>query len=336
MKKGLVPKVSVCVIVYNHSNYILECLKSIAAQRCSFPFDVVIRDDASPDGSGDIIADFISENQLSNFALYRAEKNEGMMHNFLNTLQWCNADLIAICEGDDYWTDDLKLEKQFTLMDTYPGCAISIHPCYLHKSAIDKHIVGYFKGSEIKQFGAKDILENPGQFAPSASYMFRKEVVETLPSWFRSAPIGDFFIELFSLKLGYGLYLPEVMSAYRVFSQGSWTDEITKDRTGKKGVNTYRRLKIYLRKTTHLFLNHKECFNKRLGYLNYAIARQYIKRGDYKNFALYLNKAGNGICSMGFRVKVIYFLRNWKLLILALYKTKRFLSYVKNVFRTLL
>ena len=78
------PKVTVCVIVYNQAQYILDCLHSIAAQKLSFSYDVVIRDDASTDGSPSIIADFISKNNLDNFILYSVKKNEGMMQNFLN------------------------------------------------------------------------------------------------------------------------------------------------------------------------------------------------------------------------------------------------------------
>lgn len=224
MKEELVPKVSVCVIVYNHSSYILECLKSIAAQQCSFPFEVVIRDDASQDGSGNIIADYISKNQLCNFTLYRVEKNEGMMLNISNALKLCRGDYIAFCEGDDYWTDDFKLEKQTSLMENNPDCALSMHPCYLHRSMFNKKNVGFFKGNQVKRFGISDVLKNAGQSSPSASYMIIRDIINILPPWFCSAPVADLFIEMYSLKLGFGLYMPDVMCAYRIVSQNSWSD----------------------------------------------------------------------------------------------------------------
>jgi glycosyltransferase involved in cell wall biosynthesis len=236
IKVKRMPKVSVCVIVYNQSNYILECLQSIIAQQCSFEFEVVIRDDASTDGSGDIIADYILKNRLSHFTLHRAEKNEGMMPNLSKAFQLCRGDYIAFCEADDYWTDDLKLEKQVSLMQNNPDCTFSVHPCYLHKTKNDKNSVGYFKGKEVNRFSPKEILTNTGQTSPSASYMLRSDVVDYLPSWFSSAPIGDFFIEMYSSNLGYGLYMPEVMCAYRVFSQGSWSDQMRRN-GGSKMIN---------------------------------------------------------------------------------------------------
>lgn len=332
MKDELIPKVSVCVIVYNHSSYILECLKSIAEQRCSFPFEVVIRDDASPDGSGDIIADFIAKNQLSNFTLYRAEKNEGMMLNFSNALQLCKGDFIAFCEGDDYWTDDLKLEKQTSLMENNPGCALSVHPCYHHKSTSNKKSVGYNKGSLVYRFYPDNVLETLGQFGPTASYMIRKDVKDGLPPWFSHAPIGDFFIEVYSLKFGFGLYMPDVMSAYRVISLGSWSNEMSKDPTGENGVRGYRLIKIYIKKALIDFPEYKEAFIKRVEFINFSIANQYMNGGNYTKFLKYTNKAGKSFCSLGLIAKILYHFRNVKPIVFLIYKLKRSFLYAKTLF----
>ncbi len=228
MSSAKTPLVSVCVIVYNHSKYILECLESIAAQKCSFDYEVVIRDDASTDGSENMIEDFISRNQLDHFTLHRAAKNEGMMPNTIEAVRLCKGKYIAFCEGDDYWTDDSKLEKQVSLMQANPGCSISVHPCYLHRSKFNRKGLGFYKGDQVKRFGISDILANAGQSSPSSSYVVLRSVIDVLPDWFVRAPVGDFFLEMYCMKLGYGLYVPDVMSAYRVISQNSWSDIMQK------------------------------------------------------------------------------------------------------------
>ncbi len=220
------PLVSVCVISYCHAEYILECLKSISRQLCDFEFEVVVRDDASPDGTADIAEKFIRENGLSRFRLVRVEHNEGMARNLLEALRLCRGRYIALCEGDDYWVDERKLQLQVEAMQADSRCAFSIHPCFLHKTISDKGRIGFWKGEESFTFGGQDVLNVVGQFAPTASYMFRREVVDILPGWFVDAPIADFLVEMFSLRLGRGLYIPRVMSAYRVFSVGSWSDSL--------------------------------------------------------------------------------------------------------------
>lgn len=225
------PKVSVCVITYKHAPYITQCLQSITSQRCDFPFEVIVRDDASPDQTFDIAERFIKENNIENVSLHRAPKNEGMVPNFLSAIRLCQGDLIAFCEGDDYWTDPQKLQKQVSFMRNHPDCSISTHPCTLdHGKPHKKHITSPAHITSTKPFTMQDVLNVNGQFAPSSSYMMTRQALAALPPWFQEkAPVGDFFVEMYALSVGSGLWMPDIMSAYRIFSTGSWADQLRAD-----------------------------------------------------------------------------------------------------------
>lgn len=224
------PQISVCVITYNHAPYILECLEGIRKQVGAPTFEVIIRDDASTDDTGSVVCSYIEKNRLSHFIYHRAEKNGGMMKNITAALGLCRGEFVALCEGDDYWTDPSKLQKQHVLMTARPGCTISAHASYIDAGK-GRARRAFQRGDGVTRFELRDILASSStQFAPTASYMIRKEIVANLPDWFEGAPIGDFFLELLSLKKGYGMYMPDVMSAYRVFATGSWSSGMKNDR----------------------------------------------------------------------------------------------------------
>lgn len=117
----ITPKVSVCCLSYNHEKYIRQCLDSIVMQQTTFPFEVLVHDDASKDNSQQIILEYAEkypniikpilqkENQFS--------KGKGILGPFL--CPKCTGKYVAFCECDDYWTDPLKLQKQVDFLETH-------------------------------------------------------------------------------------------------------------------------------------------------------------------------------------------------------------------------
>ncbi len=214
-------KVSVCVISFNHEAYIAKCLDSIVNQKTGFEFEVIVRDDGSADNTSALIKRY-SDKYPTIFRVLDGSKNLGAVANLLATLSHARGAYVAICEGDDYWIDDLKLEKQAAALDQDPRCSFTAHPCRIH----DEYGLGqieFFKSSGSIRFDAGDILKVAGQFAPTASYMFRREIIETFPDWFLHGPVADFLVEMYAVAYGYGLYLPDVMCAYRRNVTNSWS-----------------------------------------------------------------------------------------------------------------
>lgn len=276
------PKISVCVITYNHAEYILECLEGIRNQIGAPTFEVIIRDDASTDDTEQIVRSYIQRYRLSNFFYYRIEKNGGMMKNFTEALGMCSGEFVAICEGDDYWTDPSKLQKQYALMSIYPNCMISVHASYID-AGIGPVRKAFQRSDTIKRFDLSDVLaESSTQFAPTASYMLRQEVVLDLPEWFEEAPIGDTFLELLSLKKGYGLFMPDVMSAYRVFATGSWSSGMKNDcrRAIEYGQRMLKLIAV-LESDPQLKANGIDILK---GNLKALLASEYLLCNEFKNF----------------------------------------------------
>ncbi len=113
------PLVSVCIITYNHENYIKQTLVSVLTQQVDFQVEIILANDGSTDKTGEIIQSTLAEytNPLINTHYFSHPKNLGMIPNFVFALKKCKGKYIAFCEGDDYWTDPLKLQKQVEFLE---------------------------------------------------------------------------------------------------------------------------------------------------------------------------------------------------------------------------
>ncbi len=125
------PTVSVCVQTYQHVNYIKDCLDGILMQKTSFRFEILLGDDESTDGTREICREYAEKYpEKIRFFLHSRENNIQVngnptgRFNFLYNLYSSNGKYIAICEGDDYWTDPLKLQKQVDFLEKFPGYSL--------------------------------------------------------------------------------------------------------------------------------------------------------------------------------------------------------------------
>src|ERR1700739_2391661 len=113
------PLISVCMITYNHEKYIAQAIESVLAQKTNFPVELVIGDDYSTDSTRKICLDY-KKKHPDILKLRFPDKNMGMMPNFIANLKECDSRYIALLEGDDYWTDPYKLQKQFDFLEANP------------------------------------------------------------------------------------------------------------------------------------------------------------------------------------------------------------------------
>lgn len=118
--------VSVCMITYNHENYIAQAIEGVLMQQTNFDIELVIGEDCSTDKTRDICMEYASKYHTI-IRLLRRKENLGISKNFFNTLNKCTGKYIAICEGDDYWTDPLKLQKQVDFMEMNPEYSVCFH-----------------------------------------------------------------------------------------------------------------------------------------------------------------------------------------------------------------
>ena len=132
--KGNDIKVAINCLVYNHEPYLRECLEGFAMQQTDFPFVAIVHDDASTDHSADIIREYAAKYPDIIHPIYETEnqwrKADGSLRKIMDTaIEATGATYIALCEGDDYWTDPHKLQKQVDFLDTHPEYSICYHVC---------------------------------------------------------------------------------------------------------------------------------------------------------------------------------------------------------------
>lgn len=224
------PVVSVLCNTYNHERYIEDALKGFLLQRTTFPFEVVVHDDASSDGTADLVRKYAarypgiikpvmqSENQYS----------KGRKPTLLS-FPHAKGEYIALCEGDDFWVSERKLEMQYWTLQEHPKIAMSFHASYQGntdsgKSKFTRSVlqrVTHPKGTCVVK--PTTVLMGSGEYMPTPTLMFKAALLKYIPDWFAHAPVGDYFIQILGSYPNGALYLNEPFSFYRVLSLGSWT-----------------------------------------------------------------------------------------------------------------
>jgi len=216
------PFVSIFMMTYNHQEYISQALDSIIMQKVNFNYEIVIGDDCSLDNTRSILYGY-KEKYPEKIKLLFHDKNIGATKNQLEVFKNCNGKYIAMCEGDDYWTDPKKLQVQIDEMKKHPEVDMSFHPAYELIDEKKGNILAQHS-NETKIFSTSEVILGGGGFCPTASIVFRKEVVLNLPDWYYTdAPVGDYFLQIFGAKNGGALYLNQIMSIYRRNHAGSWS-----------------------------------------------------------------------------------------------------------------
>ena len=123
----MIPKVSVFCVTYNHSGFLKQTLEGFVTQKTNFPFEVIIGDDCSTDGAKKIIEEYASKYPNIIKPIYH-DYNTGSYQNVLDVARACTGEYVAMCDGDDYWIDENKLQKQVDFMDTHKNCNLCFHP----------------------------------------------------------------------------------------------------------------------------------------------------------------------------------------------------------------
>lgn len=211
-------KVSIAIITYNQEQYVQEMLDNIVSQVTDFKFEAIVSDDCSTDKTPEIIKKYANKYPDIIKPIFR-EKNIGVIRNYLDALNLCNAEFVAICEGDDYWCNKNKLQKQVDFMDANPDYALCYHPAKMiyQDKECDPVIIGKAKYKNPQPYynliRANNISAN--------SVMYRgKYLREELTKYPNDIYPPDWFTHISVAKHGKIGYLPDIMYVYRWHSQG--------------------------------------------------------------------------------------------------------------------
>lgn len=210
--------VSVCMITYNHEDYISESIESILNQKTTFPFEIIIGEDCSKDNTRAIVADYASKNQ--NIIPIFEEKNKGVINNFLDVIAAANGKYIAFCEGDDYWVDPYKLQKQVDFLEANPQYSMCV------SNRLVKQMDGeYFEDIlDKKVITLEDVLR--GQIVHTQTMLFlnkKNELIDFLRDTIKVHKGCDRETGYFYALKGNVYCLPDVTAVYRMSGAGVWS-----------------------------------------------------------------------------------------------------------------
>lgn len=287
------PLVSVCCITYNHEPYIRDAIEGFLMQKTSFPFEIIIHDDASTDRTQEIILEYKKRYpKLIKTILQKENQYSKGKRASLITMRKARGKYIALCEGDDYWSDPRKLQKQVDLMDDNPEYSLCFHPVQELGSTSKLGKINKISDQD-RIFGEKELFKVlKTTYSPTSSLFFRRKDVEYRPEWLVNAPTGDIPLKLLLLSKGKAAYISKPMSVYRTNVNGSWTSRIrnNKQKQIKLNLDLIELFHQFNKHTKYRFnqevLNHQanflskviknQSFKRRLAFLNLWIKRRNI------------------------------------------------------------
>ncbi|MFV8342090.1 glycosyltransferase family 2 protein [Flavobacterium sp. XS2P39] len=218
-------KISACIITYNHENFIRECLEGAINQSVNFEYEIVIGEDNSSDKTREICCEY-AEKYPNLIKFFPREKNIGMIGNWTKTIQNCQGKYIALCEGDDYWTDPLKLQKQVDFLEANADYVICFHKVDVLQDGVIEEETITAKVPETTSIN--DLAK--GNYMHTCSVVYRNNLFSELPEYFNQSPVGDYFLHLLNARYGAIRCFDEIMGVYRVHGTSVWSSKTQEER----------------------------------------------------------------------------------------------------------
>ena len=217
--------VSICCITYNHEKYIAQAMEGFLMQKTNFKYEILVGEDCSTDGTKKIVEQYCRQYpDLIKPVFF--EKNVGARKNGILTREKATGKYMAFCEGDDYWTDPYKLQKQVDFLENNPDYIICCH----YSKVVDENdkLIYVDKSPKPLEYSYEDMFLGRKRETRTASMLFRNagEIRDLAnKQWFLNCYNGDKFYKLFlTAETKKKIYvLPEVMSCYRIHEGGVWS-----------------------------------------------------------------------------------------------------------------
>jgi len=217
--------VSINCITYNHEDYIADAIESFLMQNTDFNFEIIIGEDCSTDHTKEIVEAYkkLYPNRVK---LITSDQNVGIVKNQERVFENSKGKYIAVCEGDDYWSDPYKLQKQVDYLEENPDCTLCFHSAKIvqaPKKSTGRKIKSY---SRNRISPIEDIISGGGGFCPTASLVYPRKLMENPPAFYKTSHVGDYPAQLILASEGYAYYINDCMSVYRTDVKGSWTSNM--------------------------------------------------------------------------------------------------------------
>lgn len=235
------------MLTYNQESYIDEAIRSVLLQECDFPFELVIGNDCSTDGTRARCEAWLHK-YPDRIVLINQPRNIGLARNFIETYKYLRGEYVAICEGDDWWCSRYKLRRQVEWMDAHPD-----YSCCFHR------VVNYYQDTDTKS------LSNGGQKSEltildlassntisNVSALFRRGLFGELPEWMDQVSTYDYAVHLMNAEYGPVHYMRRPMAVYRQHSAAIWS-QAGADKKWEIAASIRRLLIAYFKEREHCF-----------------------------------------------------------------------------------
>jgi glycosyltransferase involved in cell wall biosynthesis len=224
---GNIPLVTVRCTTFNHRAFINRCLDSLIGQQTTFPFRVLVHDDASTDGTDEIIKHYEKKYPHILKVIYEEEnqykKKDGSVLKAITP--YILGKYVAVCEGDDYWCDNHKLQKQFEFMETHNDCSMCVH------NTFNKNLERNKKDTKFNYWDSLHKMTEPevffGWHVHTSSYFYRSNI-NFRPHFREKFWSGDYAQLTLALFFGDIYCLPDIMSVYNAHNPNGLTAQASK------------------------------------------------------------------------------------------------------------
>jgi glycosyltransferase involved in cell wall biosynthesis len=303
--------VTVRCITYNQEPYIRAALESFVMQKTNFRFEVIVHDDASTDNTASILREYAEKYPGIIVPIYEEENQYSKRNGSIGRIMMAatRGKYTALCEGDDYWTDPLKLQKQVDFLEAHPEYSM----CWTNAVDLDPD------GSQREQnrYGGdtdspiSDIITKGGAFISTASICFKSSIYKSMPIEVRSQYVGDFPLQIYLAYIGKIRYLHDLTTVYRRNSIGSFTQRNSNISAERILANMAKEMKLIQAMdsvTEHKFT---KCFEL---YKNTYLWKMYRNLNDLSNECKFFLKLKHPMDGASWKFYVYSFLRYTRLM----------------------
>ncbi len=292
------PTLSVCLITYNHKEFIRKAIEGVLMQQATFTWNLIIADDFSTDGTRDILMEYRGK-YPDKIQLILQEKNVGAAQNWIDLIKTPCSKYIAYFEGDDYWTDPLKLQKQVDFLESHEDYNGVFHKVSLLSNTTNKFSECVLNTDTPDSIEVTDLLKK--NIIRTCSMLLRTESVRPLftnnkfVNIFKKATPGDWLMFIFAIRHKKMKYLSDNMAVYRIHDGGIWSEakdiELRYDKELFKGYVFLKQILPYK--------YFKLVFHRYAYYLGYFATKNFREK-NYMNYILFKLKLYYELLRMNF------------------------------------
>lgn len=276
MNKGKIdskPLVSICSTTYNLEKYIADAIDSWLMQETSFPFEIIISDDGSTDKTVEIVQSYIDKYPNKIRLIFSG--HIGKMPNFIRSLEAATGKYVAVCDGDDYWIDTKKLQKQVDFLEKNTDFSACFTNAYVINEVTSEQKIAkeqvWDEATTLElldhnDFNPDGIAMSPGH---TSTYVYRNFLLEKFPQWMYGDVMTDFPLYMVISKYGKAKFINDVTSVYRHHPKGVSTRTYELIRTNS--------IRVYVLKCVNGFFDNKYLFK-----IKPIIAQHYLKMFKYE------------------------------------------------------